>query len=124
MGWQEQRERAKQFHQQTDAALANDILQDSLLSRAKVVRRRSYACVSETNASPPSVGTEVRIIDMHDRIDVYVNNQPVGQVEPAQAERMRKQQRFGDRNGRSVSGHIAKLSKVTNGFSVEVSDPQ
>lgn len=124
MGWQEQRERAKQFQQQTDAALANDILQDNLLSRAKVVRRRTYPCVCETNGIPPSIGMEVRIIDMHDRIDVYVNNQPVGQVEPDQAERMRKQQRFAERNGRSVRGHIFKVSKVADGFSVLVSDSQ
>ena len=83
MGWRELRARAKQFQQQTDAALANDIKQDTLLSRAKVTRRRSYDCVSETNSSPPSVGMEVRLIDMHDRIDVYVNNQPVGQVDTA-----------------------------------------
>lgn len=124
MGWQELRARAKQFQQQTDAALANDIMQDTLLSRAKVTRRRTYTCVPETNSSPPSVGMEVRLIDMHDRIDVYVNNQPVGQVEPGQAERMRKQQRFAERHGRSVRGHIAKVSKVDNGFSVTVADSQ
>ncbi len=123
MGWQELRARAKQFQQQTDAALANDIMQDTLLSRAKVTRRRSYTCVSETN-SPPSVVMEVRLIDMHDRIDVYVNNQPVGQVDPSQADRMRKQQRFADRQGRSVLGRIAKVSKVTNGFSVTVVNSQ
>ena len=122
MGWQELRARAKQFQQQTDAALANDIKQDTLLSQAKVNRRRSYTCVSETNNSPPSVGMEVRLIDMRDRIDVYVNNEPVGQVDPSQADRMRKQQRFADRQGRSVIGRIAKVSKVTNGFSVTVAD--
>lgn len=124
MGWQEQRERAKQFQQQTDTALTNDILQDNLLSRTKVVRHRRYECVCETKGGPPSIGMEVRIIDMHDRLDVYVKNQPVGHVEPAQAERMRKQQRFADRDGRSVRGHIAKVSQVTNGFSIQVSDPQ
>jgi hypothetical protein len=124
MGWQELRERAKQFQQQTDAALANDIKQDTLLSRAKVSRRRSYACVSEISSGPPSVGGEVRLIDMHDRIDVYVNNRPIGQVDPTQAERMRKQQRFADRQGRSVLGRIAKVSSVTNGFSVTVADSQ
>jgi hypothetical protein len=124
MGWQEQRERAKQFKQQTDAALTDDIKQDTLLSRASVTRRQSYACVSETNCGPPSVGGEVRLIDMHDRIDVYVNNRPVGQIDPAQAERMRKQQRFADREGRSVLGRIAKVSNVTNGFSVIVADSQ
>ena len=124
MGWQELRARAKQFHQQTDAALTNDIKQDTLLSRAKVTRRRGYTCVSETNSSPPRVGTEVRLIDMHDRIDIYVNTQPVGRVDPAQAEQMRKQHRFADRHGRSVRGHVAKVSKVTNGFSVTVADSQ
>jgi len=124
MGWQEQRERAKQFRQQTDKALANDIKQDTLLSRTRVARHQRYACVCETNGSPPSIGMEVRLIDMHDRIDVYVENQPVGQVEPAQAERMRKQQRFADRQGRSVLGCIAKVSKLSNGFSVQVSGSQ
>jgi len=122
MGWQQQRERAKQFQQQTDAALANDIMQDSLLSRAKVVRRQSYGCVPEASTAPPEVGTEVHIIDMHDRIDIYASNQPVGQVDPAQAQLMREQQRFADRKGRSVRGRVAKISKLTNGFSVDVTD--
>lgn len=124
MGWQELRQRARQFQQQTDAALANDIKQDNLLSRTKVTRRRDYACVSESSDSPPGVGSEVRIIDMHDRIDVYIDNQPVGQIDPTHADQMRKQHRFADRGGRSVRGHIAKVSKVANGFSVTVSDSQ
>lgn len=122
MGWQQQRERAKQFQQQTDTALANDILQDSLLSRTKVVRRRSYACVTEPNCAAPDVGTTVRIIDMRDRIDIYAGNQPVGQVVPAQAKLMREQERFAERQGRSVIGCVSKVSKLTNGFSVEVND--
>lgn len=122
MGWQQQRERAKQFQQQTDAALANDILQDNLLSRTNVVRRRSYACITEPDSNAPDVGTQVRIIDMRDRIDIYADNQPVGQVVPAQAELMREQERFAERKGRSVFGSVTKVSKVTNGFSVEVTD--
>lgn len=122
MGWHEQRERAKQFKQQIDGALPNDILQDSLLSKIPVVRRQSYGCVPEANGAPPDVGTPVRIIDMHDRIDIYADNQPVGQVDPAQAELMRQQQRFAERHGRSVRGRVAKVSKLTKGFSVDVTD--
>lgn len=122
MGWQQQRERAKQFEQQTDAALADDIFQDTLLSRAKVVRRQSYGCVPEASTTLPEVGTEVRIIDMQDRIDIYADNQPIGLVDPAQMQLMREQQRFADRKGRSVRGRVAKVSKVGNGFSVDVTD--
>jgi hypothetical protein len=122
MGWQQQRERAKQFQQQTDAALANDILQDNLLSRTRVVRRRSYACICEPNTTAPGVGTEVRIIDMRDRIDIYEANRAVGQVVPAQTELMRRQEHFAERQGRSVFGRVTKVSKVANGFSVEVTD--
>jgi hypothetical protein len=122
MGWQQQRERAKQFQQQTDAALANDILQDSLLSRAKLFRRRSYECIPDANCTPPDIGTEVRIIDMHDRIEVYADNRPVGQVDPTQAELMREQEQFAERHGRSVLGRVTKVSKLSNRFSVEVTD--
>jgi hypothetical protein len=102
MGWHEMRERAKQYEQQTDGALTNDMLQDSLFSKSKVVRRQRYGCLHETSSPPPDVGTEVRIIDMHDRIDIYAKNQPIGQVDPAQAQLMREQQRFADRKGRPV----------------------
>ena len=121
MGWQQMRERAKQYQQQTDDALANDILQDSLFSKSPVVRRQSYGCVPE-GSTPPDVGTEVRIIDMHDRIDIYAKNQPIGQVESTQAQLMREQQRFADRKSRSVRGLVTKLSKLNNGFSVDVTD--
>ena len=120
MGWQQQRERAKQFQQQTDAALANDIQQDNLLSRIKVIRRRSYACIGEADCDPPAVGTEVCIIDMHDRIDVYVDNRPVGQV--VQTQLMREQEQFAERRGRSVRGSVTRLSKLAGHFSVEVTD--
>ena len=122
MGWQQLRERAKQFQQQSDAALKNDILQDSLFSQTNVVRRRSYECFQEDDNPPPAIGIEVRIIDMHDRIDVYANNRPIGQVNPAQVEAMREQERFVERRGRSVSGRVTKVSKLKNRFSVEVVD--
>lgn len=122
MGWLQMRERAKQYGQQTDGALKNDILQDSLFSKSPIIRRQSYGCVSESGSVPPDVGTEVRIIDMHDRIDVYANNKPIGQVDARQAQIMREQQQFAKRNGRSVRGRIAKVSKFTNGFSIDVTD--
>jgi hypothetical protein len=122
MGWQQQRERAKQFQQQTDAALANDILQDTLFSRTKVVRRRSYVCIPEANCSPPDVGTEVRIIDMQDRIDVYSGNRPVGHVHPSQADLMREHEQLAERKGRSVRGRVTKVSKLIDRFSIEVTN--
>ena len=122
MGWQQMRERAKQYQQQTDGALANDILLDTLFSKSPVVRRQSYECLPDPSSSPPDVGTEVRIIDMNDRIDIYAKNQPIGEVDPTQAELMREQQRFAERKGRSVRGRVAKVSKLNNGFSVDVTD--
>jgi hypothetical protein len=121
MGWLQQRERAKQHQQQMDAALTQVML-PNLFSGTKVVRRRSYACIFSIDEARPDLGTEVRIIDMHDQIDVYVGNTPIGYVDPAQVQLMREQEHFAERHGRSICGRITKVSKLANGFSIEVTD--
>ena len=120
MGWQQQKQRAKQFEQQTDEALATDILNDNLFSNTPVECNYTFECIREPQEAPIKVGDQVRLIDLKDQIDVYLGTQPVGHVLPSQAELVRERLRLNQRNGRSVQGKVVDVSELTPTFNVAV----
>jgi hypothetical protein len=122
MGWQQQKKRAKQFEQQTDESLASDILNDNLFSNKPVECHYTFECIREPQEAHIGVGNHVRLIDLKDRIDVYVGTQPVGYVLPNQAELVREQLRLNQRNGRSALGKVVDVSELTPTFTVRVGE--
>jgi hypothetical protein len=122
MGMGEQKRRAQQFEQQTDEALANDIKQDNLFSKTPVKCNYSYECVLESQNSPLKAGGNVRLIDMKDRIDVFVDTQPIGYVLPSNTKVLREQLRLNERKGRSVHGQAIDVSEFTPTFTVRVGE--
>jgi hypothetical protein len=122
MGWQQQRQRAKQFEQQTDEALATDILNDNLFSNTPVECSYTFECIRDPQEAPIKVGDQVRLIDLKDQIDVYRGTQPVGHVLPSQAELVRERLRLNQRSGRSVQGKVVDVSELTPTFNVSVGE--
>lgn len=120
MGWHELKKRAEQFKQQTDAAMAGDIMQPTLNYNAQVECRHSYECAREDGAPPLDAGTCVRFIDTPHGIDIYKGTKPVGQLHPDQVNLMRQQQRLAETPGKSVLGVVVQVSKLTSTFTVDV----
>lgn len=120
MGWLLIRKRAKQFEQQTDAAMDGDVLQPTLFSNVPVACSHSYECVPEPGAPSAQVGIPVVIIDAPGRMDIYHGTQPVGQVDPAHAALLRKKHGIAKKPGKSVTGTIVHVSGLTNSFKVDV----
>jgi hypothetical protein len=124
MGWKEEKKRAKEFEQQTDEALATDILNDNLFSNMPVERHYTFECIREPQDAPVKVGDHVRLIDMKDQIEVYVRTQPVGHILPGLTELVREQLRLNQRKGRSVPGKVVDVSELTPSFNVCVCKPE
>src|SRR6266511_2234146 len=118
MGMGEQKRRAKQFEQQSDEALAEGIKQENLFSKTPVECQHTYECIRESEAAPVNAGCPVRLVDMKDRIDVFVGTRPVGHVVTSQTEAMRAQLRLPERKGRAIRGHTVEVSELTPTFTV------
>jgi hypothetical protein len=118
MGWKEEKKLAKQFEQQTDEAVATEVLNDNLFSNMPVERHYTFECIREPQDAPVEVGDLVRLIDMKDQIEVYVRTQSVGYILPSLTELVREKLRLNQRKGRSVTGRVVGVSEITPSFNV------
>ena len=119
MGWEEERNRAAQFKQQTSAARARRKKQLTLNHNAPVTTRHSYECVPEPGAPMPKAGAKVLFINTPDGIDIYDGNQFIAQVKSEQVAIAREQEGLAKQASQSVEGQVARVAK---NFTVEITD--
>ena len=67
-----------------------------------------------------NAGNAVRLVDMKDRVDVFVGTMPVGYVVTSHVENLRATLRLTERKGRSIKGHVIEVSEITPTFIVRV----
>jgi len=120
MGMGERKLRAKQFAQQTDKAVAEEVKKSNLFSEKLVESDLTYECIRDPEDTPVNTGDAVKLVDMKDRIDVFVGVRPVGFVITSQAESLRSTLRLADRKGRSIKGHVTDVSEIAPTFVVRV----
>lgn len=119
MGMGQRRDLAKHFKQQTDQS-TGEAGEPDLFSDKPVEGRRTYECFREPPDSNVKEGARVKLVDMQNRIDVFVGVHSVGYVLPEAAEQLRGALRLAGRPGRSVSATIVEIGTLTPTFVVAV----
>jgi hypothetical protein len=118
MGMGQRKARARAYKQQTDKALAEEVLQPGVFSNTAVESQTAIECFREPEDSPLRVNDTVRLIDMRDRIDVHVGITPLGYVIPSLVEGLRARLKLEDRPGRSIQAVVTEVSELTPTFVV------
>ncbi len=110
--------RAKAFKQKTDKAVADEIRQDSLFSSKLVESELTVECFHEPEDAPVEVGDKAKLVDMQEKIEVFVRMRTVGYVIPSQTASLRSMLKLEQRRGRSVQARVIDVSELTPTFSV------
>lgn len=118
MGMGEKKERAKDFQQKTAKVLAQQLEQPDLFAGKPVEAEHAVECYREPEDAPMQVGDLVRLVDMRDRIDVFIKTECVGCVLAGQVAEIREQYQLDRRASRSVVGHISEISAISATFVV------
>jgi hypothetical protein len=120
MGMGERKLRAKQFTQKTDEVVDEEVKAANLFSNTLVESELTYECEREPEDAPVAVGNAVRLVDMRQRIDVFIGLTSVGYVAANQVDTLRSTLRIADRKGRSLRGHVIEVSEITPTFTVSI----
>jgi hypothetical protein len=120
MGMGEKKERAKNFKQQTDRAVAEEVREAGLFSGGTVSSAVSIECFLDPENTVVTVGTRVRLIDLRNRIDVFVETTSIGYVLPSLVSELREKFGLEDRTSRSIGGQISEISELTPTFIVTI----
>ncbi|MFZ5495486.1 MAG: hypothetical protein ACOZE5_09155 [Verrucomicrobiota bacterium] len=118
MGMGEKKERAKNFKQKTAKVLEQQLEQPGLFAGKAVEAEHAVECHREPEDAPMSVGDRVKLVDMRDRIDVFIKTECVGLVLAGQVAELRERYQLEKRASRSVSGRISEISAISATFVV------
>ena len=122
MGMGERKLRAKQFTQKTDEVVAEEVKETNLFSKTLVECDLTYECVRDPEDAPVQVGNAVRLVDLRERIDVFIGLNSVGYIVTSQVETLRRALRLTERKGRSIKGRVIEVSEITPTFIVQVKE--
>ena len=117
MGVGEQKARAEAFEQKTDKAYDAEIAQAGLFAKS-VETAFIVECMRDPQDVTLDAGTEVRLVDMQNRIDVFVKFESVGYV--IDSESLRAQMGIDQTKARSLQGTIVEISVITPTFMVRL----
>lgn len=120
MGMGEKKVRAKAFKQRTAKVVAEDLEQPGLFSNKSVETEHAYECLREPEDAPVKEGARVKLVDMRDRIDVYIGVTCVGVVVSSHAEELRQRYKLAEHSNRSISGKVVDVSDISAAFFVVV----
>lgn len=120
MGMGEKKERAKAFQQKTAKVLAQQLQQPDLFAGKAVEAEHAVECHREPEDAPMQVGDRVKLVDMRDRIDVFIKTECVGLVLASQVAELRERYQLEKRASRSVSGHVSEISAISPTFVVVI----
>jgi hypothetical protein len=120
MGMGEKKERAKQFKQKTAKQLGDTIGQAGLFDQTASETHVIVECVRDPADAPVRKGDHARLIDMKNRIDVYVRMTCIGTVLPGLTDGLRKQFNLEKTTGRSIAGVVIEVSELTPTFLVQL----
>jgi hypothetical protein len=116
----ERKARAKAFKQKTDKAVAMEVKQPGLFSDKPVESQLTIECYRDPVDAPVKAGDKARLVDMRDRIDVFVGLHGVGYVATNQVAGLRAKLRLTERPGRSVRARVIEVSELTPTFVVTI----
>jgi hypothetical protein len=120
MGMGERKARARDFKQKTDKAVAAEVKQPGLFSGKAVESQLTIECFRDPDDAPVKVRNRARLVDMRERIDVFIGLQSVGYVVTGQVAELRAKLKLAQRPGRSIDAKVIEVSEVTPTFVVTV----
>lgn len=120
MGMGERKARAKAFKQKTDKAVAAEVKQPGLFSSKAVESQLTIECFRDPDDAPVKTGSRARLVDMRERIDVFIGLQSVGYVVTGQVAELRSKLNLAQRPGRSIDAKVIEVSEITPTFVVIV----
>jgi hypothetical protein len=120
MGMGERKARAKDFKQKTDKAVAADVKQRGLFSGNAIESQLTIECFRDPDDAPVKVGNRARLVDMRERIDVFIGLQSVGYVVTDQVAELRAKLKLAQKPGRSIDAKVIEVSEITPTFVVNV----
>jgi len=120
MGMGERKLRAKQFTQETDETLDNEVHEPNLFSGIGVESAATYECVREPEDAAVEVGDSVLLIDLKEQIGVFKRMKSIGYVVTSQVETLRVTLNLSERKGRSIAARVTEVSDITPTFVVQV----
>lgn len=120
MGFAEKKERAKAFKQETAKVLAQQLEQGDLFADKALETIYAVECLREPEDAPMQIGDPVKLVDMRDRIDVYIKTNCVGFVIPSHTDEIRARYKLESCAARSVAGQISDISAISDTFVVMI----
>src|SRR4051812_47572976 len=120
MGMGEKKARARAYKQQTEQALTTEVLEVGLFSAKAVETDYAIECIREPWDAAVATGNKVRLVDMRDRIVVFIGVQDVGFVAPELAQNLRDQFGLQQRRGRAIFGEVIDVSEFSPTFIVTI----
>jgi len=120
MGMGQRKALAKAFKQHTDKAVNEEVKRADLFSGKTVESELAVECYREPEDAPIKAGERARLVDMRDRIDVFVGYVSVGYVMPSLVDGLRAKLKLEERSGRSVKGRVAEVSDLTATFVITI----
>jgi hypothetical protein len=120
MGMGERKDRAKGFKQTTAKVVAEEVKEPGLFSGKAVESELTIECLCEPEDAPVQVGARARLVDMRERIDVFIGVLSVGYVATGQVAELRAKLKLGQRSGRSLNCRVIEVSEITPTFVVIV----
>lgn len=120
MGMGERKARARAFKQKTDKAVAAEVKQAGLFSNKAVESQLTIECFRDPDDASVKVGNRARLVDMRERIDVFIGLQSVGYVVTGQVAELRAKLKLAQRHGRSIDAKVIEVSEITPTFVVTV----
>ena len=120
MGMGERKARARAFKQKTDKAVAAEVKQPGLFSSKAVESQLTIECFRDPDDAPVKVGNRARLVDMRERIDVFISLKSVGYVVTGQVADLRAKLKLAQRPGRSIDAKVIEVSEITPTFAVAI----
>jgi hypothetical protein len=120
MGMGKAKKFAKGFKEATDKAVDMEVKQGSLFMEKLVESDLIYECIRQPEASVVTVGTKVRLIDLKNRIEVFIGGTPVGHVLTDQVDSIRSKLKLPKKRSRSVWAVVIDVSTISPTFVVRV----
>lgn len=118
MGMGLKKKRAKAFQQKTAKVLAQELEQPGLFANKVVEAEHAVECHREPEDASMEIGNRVRLVDLKDRIEVFIKTESVGFVIASQTTELRERYQLDERPSRSVSGYVSEISTITATFIV------